>query len=453
MVESIMTVLERLKTDWATELQPAALQAACVDVGYTQWRDRVLNPVVTVQLFLLQILHRNTACRHLPHLSGLRFSASAYCQARAKLPIELFERLLERLGRIPDSPKEEEGRWHGHRTFFVDGSGCSMPDTPALQKEFGQPSQQRLGCGFPVAHLLALFQAQTGLLRQLVIAPLRTHDLARVQDVHPALAAGDLLVADRGLCSYAHLALLVQAGVHAVLRMGSRQIVDFTPQRPFVKPGTKRTPSTRGLPRSRWIRTHSKHDQCVEWQKGNRCPRWLDRAQFTTLPATLLVREVRYHLCTPGFRPQPITVVTTLVDAPRYPPAELADLYHTRWEAEVHLGQLKTTMNMDVLHCKTVAGVRKELLLFALVYNLVRLVMLQSARRQQVDVRRLSFLDALRWLRAPATPLALEDLLVNPPRPHRREPRVKKRRPKKFPWMTQPRRILKQQLGPRTVDA
>lgn len=110
-------------------------------------------------------------------------------------------------------------------------------------------------------------------------------------------------------------------------------------------------------------------------------------------------------------------------------------------------------MNMDVLHCKTVAGVRKELLLFALVYNLVRLVMLQSARSQQVDVRRLSFLDALRWLRAPATPLALEDLLVNPPRPHRREPRVKKRRPKKFPWMTQPRRILKQQLGPRTVDA
>ena len=203
MVESIMTVLERLKTDWATELQPAALHAACVDVGYTQWRDRVLNPVVTVQLFLLQILHRNTACRHLPHLSGLRFSASAYCQARAKLPIELFERLLERLSRIPDATKEEEGRWHGHRTFFVDGSGCSMPDTPALQKEFGQPSQQRLGCGFPVAHLLALFQAQTGLLRQLVIAPLRTHDLARVQDVHPALAAGDLLVADRGLCSYA----------------------------------------------------------------------------------------------------------------------------------------------------------------------------------------------------------------------------------------------------------
>ena len=117
------------------------------------------------------------------------------------------------------------------------------------------------------------------------------------------------------------------------------------------------------------------------------------------------------------------------------------------------MGQLKTTMNMDVLHCKTVAGVRKELLLFALVYNLVRLVMLQSARRQQVDVRRLSFLDALRWLRAPATPLALEDLFVNSPRPHRREPRVKKRRPKKFPWMTQPRRILKQQLGPQTVDA
>jgi hypothetical protein len=111
----------------------------------------VLTPVTTVQLFLLQILHGNTACRHLPHLSGLRFSAAAYCQARAKLPRHLFSRLLEHFGRTVQPSALEDGRWHGHRTFLVDGSGGSMPDTPALQEAFGQSTEQRQGCGFPVA--------------------------------------------------------------------------------------------------------------------------------------------------------------------------------------------------------------------------------------------------------------------------------------------------------------
>ena len=143
MVPSVTTVLQRFKTDWAAQLQPDAIHAACQEVGYTSWRDRLLNPVTTVQLFLLQILHGNTACRHLPHLSGLRFSASAYCQARSKLPLPILAHLLERLGHSAQPALSEEGRWHGHRTFFVDGSGCSMPDTPVLQEEFGQPAEQQ----------------------------------------------------------------------------------------------------------------------------------------------------------------------------------------------------------------------------------------------------------------------------------------------------------------------
>ena len=150
MVPSVTTVLQRFKTDWAAQLHPNAIHAACQEVGYTSWRDRLLNPVTTVQLFLLQILHGNTACQHLPHLSGLRFSASAYCQARSKLPLPILAYLLERLGHSAQPALSEEGRWHGHRTFFVDGSGCSMPDTPGLQEEFGQPAEQQPGCGFPV---------------------------------------------------------------------------------------------------------------------------------------------------------------------------------------------------------------------------------------------------------------------------------------------------------------
>ena len=127
-------------------LQPDAILTVCREIGSTTWRDRVLTPVTTIQLFLLQILHGNTACTHLPHLSGLRFSAAAYCQARARLPRHLFTLLLERFGSVVQRSALDEGRWHGHRTFLVDGSGGSMPDTPALQAAFGQSTEQRPGC-------------------------------------------------------------------------------------------------------------------------------------------------------------------------------------------------------------------------------------------------------------------------------------------------------------------
>jgi hypothetical protein len=446
MVASVTAVLSRFKTEWATQLQPEAIIGACEEAGYTSWRDRILTPVTTIQLFLLQILHGNTACSHLPHLSGLRFSASAYCQARSKLPLDFFGLLLTRLCTSAQSRISDDGRWHGHRTFLVDGSGCSMPDTPALQDAFGQSTEQRPGCGFPMAHLLGLFHAGTGVLLKLVVAPLLTHDLAHVQAVHPSLHAGDVLVADRGLCSYAHLALLVQAGVHAVLRVGARQIVDFTPGRAFVTPSVRRTPAVKGIPRSRWLKALGVHDQLVAWLKPKTCPSWLTRETLAALPETLELREVRYRIGTPGFRTRQITLVTTLLDAEIYRVADLAELYRQRWQVETALAHLKTTMQRDVLHCKTVPGVLKELTVFAIVSNLVRLVMCQSATLQQIGVERISFLDALRWLGAPSTGMPLEALVVNPARPYRVEPRAKKRRPKPFPLMITPRHALRQQL-------
>ncbi len=446
MVPSISTILRRFTGEWALLLQPEAILAVCREIGYTGWRDRVLTPVTTTQLFLLQILHSNTACSHLPHLSGLRFTAAAYCQARARLPLRFFDLLLGRFSSAVQRSALNEGRWHGHRTFLVDGSGCSMPDTPTLQDAFGQPNVQRPGCGFPVARLLGLFHAGTGVLLKLVVAPLLTHDLARVQAVHPALHPGDVLVADRGLCSYAHLALLVQAGVHAVLRVGARQIVDFTPGRAFVKPSVRRTSAVRGIPRSRWRKTLGVDDQLVTWLKPKTCPSWLAPETLAALPETLELREIRYGIATPGFRTRQVTLVTTLLDAETYRVTDLTELYRQRWQVETSLAHLKTTMQMDVLHCKTVSGVLKELTVFAIVYNLVRLVMGQSAALQHVSVERISFRDALRWLSAPYTDMPLTALIVNPVRPHRVEPRVKKRRPKNFPLMITPRQELRQRL-------
>ena len=155
---------------------------------------------------------------------------------------------------------------------------------------------------------------------------------------------------------------------------------------------------------------------------------------------------MRYHIGTRGFRTRQVTLVTTLLDAAVYPVAELAELYRQRWQVETSLAHLKTTMQMDVLHCKTVPGVLKELTVFAIVYNLVRMVMLQSATLQHTAMERISFLDALRWLSSPSIGMPLGALIVNPIRPDRVEPRGKKRRPKPFPLMLKPRQELYQEL-------
>jgi hypothetical protein len=231
-----------------------------------------------------------------------------------------------------------------------------------------------------------------------------------------------------------------------VLRVGARQIVNFTPGRPFVRPGVRRTPAVKGIPRSRWLKAVGFDDQLVVWYKPKTRPSWLARETLAALPEALVRREVRYRIGRPGFRTPEITLVTTLLDGAVYRVTDLAELYRRRWQVETSLAHLKTTMRMDVLHCKTVSGVLKELTVFAMVYNLVRLVMRQSAALQGVGVERISFLDALRWLSAPSTGMPLVALIVNPARPHRVEPRVRKRRPKSFPYMIKTRHILRQQL-------
>jgi hypothetical protein len=187
--------------------------------------------------------------------------------------------------------------------------------------------------------------------------------------------------------------------------------------------------------------------------KPKTCPPWLDHATFVALPEALVVREVRYQVRTPGFRTRQITLVTTLLDAILYSADDLATLYSTSWEVETHLGYLKTAMHMDALHCKTVAGVLKELTVFAIIYNLVRMVLLPSAQLQRVDATRISFLDALRWLGAPSTGMPVAALIINPARPHRVEPRVKKQRPKNFSFMSKPRHELRIQLMQQAIGA
>jgi hypothetical protein len=451
MIPSLLAALRQIRDDLATAVTPATIRAACRAVGHT-WRERQLGPVATVHLFVLQILHGNTACAHLPRLTGRTFTASAYCQARSRLPLAVLQDLL---ARVVDAIRPliggEDLRWRGHRTFFVDGSGVSMPDTPALQGAFGQPTNQAPGCGFPVARALALFHAGTGLLLKLLTAPLRSHEVAQAALTHDQLRAGDVLVGDRAFGTFAHMAVLARRGLHGVFRNHQNRIVDFRPGRPHAAPGSHR--GRAGLPRSRWVRSFGPSDQLVEWYRPQSRPAWLTVAEYAALPRLLRVREVAYRVSRPGFRVRSVTLVTTLLDPVTYPLASLAELYRARWGVETDLAHLKTTLGMDVLKCETEAGVLKELTAFALVYNLVRAVMCEAGHRQGVCPERISFVDALRWLSSAGSGTPLPRLVINPVRPDRIEPRCQKRRAKKYPYMIHTRqelrrRILAEHLAP-----
>lgn len=285
---SIADALQRIKGDLAQHLDPHTLQEVCHAAGLN-WRQRRLDPITTIQLFVLQILHGNTAINHLRHLAGQPFTASAYCQARARLPRAVLQQLLRRL---TDAlrPALDDGRWHGHRLFHLDGSSFSMPDTPELKRAFGQPTTQAAGCGFPVAHLLPLFHAGTGLLLRTLAAPLQTHDMAQAAALRPELQEGDVLVGDRGLCSFAHLALLARRKAHGVFRMHQAVVVDFTPGRPHNGPGRRHR---KGRPRSRWLCQLGPMDQLVEWFKPKQRPAWMREEDYAALPASLVVRELR----------------------------------------------------------------------------------------------------------------------------------------------------------------
>lgn len=443
----IEDVVMQFKHDIRRCLSAEFIVTVCQTLGYV-WRDRQLGPVATIQGFLLQILHGNTACSAVPRLLGKAVSGEAYGQARNRLPLELFQQLLKGLCDRLQGYLSESDKWLGHRVWVIDGSSCSMPDVPALQQAFGQPPGQAPGCGFPVAHLMALFHFQTGMLQRIVAAPMRTHDQTQARRMHDEFSPGDVVLADRGFCSFWHLAQLSQAGVHAVFRIHQAQIVSFRKGRMHVPPSPPfpERRDLRGLPTTRWVRRLGRRDQLVEYHKPSARPRWMSEQLWETMPNKLVLRELRYTIEMRGVRTSEITLVTTLLDNQTYSAAELAALYGRRWEVETNLRHLKQTLGMDILHTKTVDGIHKELAMFALVYNLVRLVMLESAARQGVAPERISFKDALRWLRAAGRGGQLARIRKNPDRAGRIEPRVLKRRPKKFPLMNKPRCELKELL-------
>lgn len=409
----IVLALSRVRNGEPQQLLAGEAEGLCRRVG-GGWRERVFTPLVTVRLFLLQILHGNTAITHLRRLAGFDFSASSYCAARRRLPLRLLRSLLDW---TIDQVTCLDVRAIGPRVLVVDGSSHSMSDTTCLRRRFGLPRGNRMveGVAYPLCKFVGLIDLASGMFLDCLSGTVFSHETGMVTRLHRVLRAGDILLGDRAFCSFTHVAMLKARGVFACFRLHQMR---------KVNPGAK----------------------SQRWNKPSSCPKWLDAGLFASLPAFVDVRIVTYRCPRRGYRTKVVHVATTLPDDGVWTDAKVAELYGHRWKIETCFGQLKTTMRADVLKCRTARGIVREQLMYLLAYNLVRLSMLRCALREKVSVWRVSFIDTMRHLaqRLCGHP-DLDNLLLTPPRPGRYEPRARRRRLKEYDLLTVPRSVRKQQ--------
>lgn len=462
-----------LKGMLESSVESGGLDSRWVDeaVALAKYRGRTCfwTPMVTILTFLRQILLGNCSCRATvawtvsasaaaqagldgeksdskirrgEHVSG---DPSAYSQSRSRLPLAVFTALHRR---ISDAINEGVGTsrlWCGRRVKVTDGSTIVMPDEPALQKAFPQPSRQRPGCGFPMARMTGLFCWAGGVLLELAVDSTRVHELTLLRRMFQHLVPGDVLLGDRLFCSYVDIALLHERKVDSVTRMHVSRCNDM-----------------------RKGRRLGKNDRLVEWRRPAKRSKHLTPKEWEAVRKTLTIRHVRYDVDQPGFRSKRIELVTTLLDPEAFPVEELAKLYRGRWRVELNLRSLKTTLGMERLHTRSVDMIRKEVAMYVLGYNLVRWLMWQAAAEHGADPVHLSFAGTVQrmsammpYLQSCATHRQRRELYerlleliardIVPNRPDRIEPRHVKRRPKAYPKFYRPRSDYKDYLIKRSA--
>ena len=418
------------------------------------WLDRIFSPLVTLWVFLGQVLSADHSCRAaVARLLAHRLAqgqspcspeTGAYCQARKRLPESFFAGVARHTGQALDAKVDPQWLWKRRRVYIYDGSSVSMPDTPKNQAEYPQPDTQKPGLGFPLARIAAIFSLACGTVLDVGIcryAGKGQSELGLLRTLWDLFRPGDVLLADRLMCAWAEMVMLKQRGVDTVCRLTSHRAADF------------RRGKRLGL-----------GDHLVKWAKPGK-PRSLDRQTYEALPEFLVVRECRVRVEQPGFRVQSIVIATTLVGADEFTKDDLATLYRARWQAELDLRSLKETMQMRVLRCKTPESVRKELWTHILAYNLVRTVIAQAASKHGLAPRSISFKGAIQTLEAFRPVIALQaggdaesrsglyqqvlDAIAAhrvADRPDRVEPRLRKRRPKHYGFLRKPRAETKRDL-------
>ncbi|MBD2200468.1 MULTISPECIES: IS4 family transposase [Calothrix] len=414
-----------------------------------KYKKRLFDPIVTLWAFLSQVLDTDKSCHNavskiIAYLTGEGVKipstdTSAYCQARSRLPEKLLENLFIQAAQNLSKKVTTEHLWCGRNVLVIDGSTVSMPDTVENQKEYPQPQTQNPGCGFPIAKIGVLFSLATGAAVALVIDVLNTHDIKLARQLYQFLNPLDILLGDRDFCTYADIVAIKNINCDAVFR----------------KHQARKTSMRKG-------KIIGECDKLVTWYKPKICPKGLSKDEFDVLPQTITVREIYYYIVIPGFRTQRVSLITTLLDKVTYSTLDIVRLYGQRWDVELDLRHLKTTLGMDVLRCKTPSMVRKEIFVYLLAYNLLRSLMWSAGTTYGTPPLRLSLqgtrhhlnnfipglltATSIKRQRIYCTLLKVIAHKTVSDRPGRSEPRVRKRRPKAYPLMTKPRHQLRKQL-------
>lgn len=435
--------IDRISSFILSCIRPSVeVEQICSELGY-QYRDRVYNPMVTVWLFICQVLSKDHSCqqtlnRFLAHraakgLSRVASNTTAYCKARSRLPEQLFERLMHWSAEKCQEVVDENWLFHGRGVDIVDGWTLLMADTKENQQEYPQQKSQRPGCGFPIMRMIGVFSLATGVVRESAFASYQgkqTGETSLLRSILHCIFPGRILLADRYYATFWLLASGMKRNIDVVARAHHLRIVDFR----------------RG-------RKLGSLDQIVSYQRPAR-PAWMSQSEYDSYPSSISVRHIKYKVPRQGFRTREVVVATTLLDASEYPVAELAELYRRRWEVELHIRSLKTHMQMEHLRCKCPQMVRKEIYCHLIGYNLIRAAMIASALRYKWKPTRLSFTNAMQALEDFASSVRLQSSRLKDQwnallqtiadrkvgaRPGRQEKRVIKKRPKSFKLMQVPR--------------
>lgn len=441
--------LQSVASPWEKLLPEELVYSLLANEKITYYQS-IYTPVVTLWAMVSQALDPDKSLRGAVKRMSTWLSAAgakppssdtrAYSKARKRLP----EKLIQQLVPIVAEGLEKEGRieqqWCGRRVRVLDGTTVLMSDTEENQAEYPQHSNQKTGCGFPIAKMVVMFSLLTGAVVSAGIASLAVSEIVMSRLIYANLVPEDVVLADRAYGNYVDLVLVKQQGADAVFRKNHLRKTDF------------RRGKKLGI-----------GDHKVVWKKPQQCPDHMTVEEFKALPSSFIVREVCLRIKQRGFRDERIIVVTTLVDAKRYTVKKLTALYGLRWSAaEVNLRYLKTTLKMEMLTAKTPVMVRKEIWTHLLAYNLLRTIMWQAVSSSENTVFQLSFQSTRQQFNLLLTLLAttgkrqqrqwrqllLEQVATNllTIRPERSEPLVLKLRPKPYPRMQEPRSVLKAKL-------
>jgi hypothetical protein len=411
---------------------------ACLDQVESllpEHRERLFPPTETLSMFLAQAMSADRSCQKVVDdaaikrlMGGLPICSThtgAYCRARKRLPLDMVSTLTRHTGRVMGQRTPQTWHWRGRSVRLVDGATVALPDTADNQAVYPQPGSQQPGLGFPLCRLVGITCLASGAVLNAAMAPCQgkgSDEQSLLRSILGTLDSGDLLLGDAFYATYFLLCALQERGVDGVFeQQGSRRrSTDF-------RRGQRLGP----------------RDHLIELHKPKIKPDWMSRTEYEQAPDALKVRELR----TGGK-----ILMTTLLCPKHTSKAALKALYRDRWHIELDLRNIKTTLGMEMLSCRTPVMAEKEIWVYLLAYNLIRLLMAQAALLNDIIPRQLSFKHTLqlwmawhqRWNES-YDDSQIGDLFILiaqqqvGKRPGRIEPRAVKRRPKPFPLLTKPR--------------